>query len=163
MYSEEICEFIRRSGPLLLPTLFLSLALFILLLVTRVINIQSRAARRTPWPALTFYRRWLPILTVYVVCQLIHSWFQLFHWLTRLASYSGGTMNLFMSRSVLVRMPNLALDGPSEQLLAEGTRSTHVVVSLLASAVQYSLMTHGLSKVGLVPLMSQNLAASLSM
>ena len=72
-------------------------------------------------------------------------------------------MSCFMSRSVLVRMPNLPLDGPSEQLLAEGTRSTQVVVSLLASAVQYSLMNQALSKVGLVPLMSANLAASLFM
>jgi len=72
-------------------------------------------------------------------------------------------MSLFMSRSVLVRMPKFPLDGPSEQLLAEGTRSTQVVVSLLASAVQYSLMNHALSSVGLVPLMSPNLAASLSM
>ena len=68
-----------------------------------------------------------------------------------------------MVNEVLVRISNLPLGGPSEQLLVEGTRSTHVLVSLSASAVQYSLMSHALSKVGLVPLMSPNLAASLSM
>ena len=51
-------------------------------------------------------------------------------------------------------MPNLHRDGPSEQFLADGTRSTHVVVSFSASAVQCPLMSQALSKVGLVHSMS---------
>ena len=47
-----------------------------------------------------------------------------------------------MINEKLVKISDLPLDGPSEQLLADGTRSTHVLVSLSASAVQYSLMSH---------------------
>ena len=60
-------------------------------------------------------------------------------------------------------MLNRPLDGPSAQLLADGTRSIHVLVPFLASAAQKPLMSHALSLVGLVPLMRPNLAASLPM
>ena len=55
-------------------------------------------------------------------------------------------MSLFMSGSVLVRMPNLPLDGPSEQLLAEETHSTQVVVWLLAWRLPKALMENELGE-----------------
>ena len=77
-------------------------------------------------------------------------------------SYQSGNRTRFTLSSVLANMENLHLDGPSAQLLADGTRSTHVFDSFQLSAVQYSLISHALWRVGLVPLMKPNLAASLS-
>ena len=54
---------------------------------------------------------------------------------------------------VLERMSKRPREGPSEQLLADWTLSIQEDVSFLASVVQYSLISHALSLVGLVPLM----------
>ena len=61
------------------------------------------------------------------------------------------------------RMPKRPRDGPSAQLLADGTPSIQGEVSFLASVAQYSLMSQALSLVLLEPLVRLYMAAALSM
>ncbi len=74
-----------------------------------------------------------------------------FHCLTSSSSYPRGSSILQALIPRSVRISNLFLEGPSAQLLAEGTLSIHVLVSWAASLDQYSLMIQALSWVGLVP------------